>query len=740
MIYQIVSLICIACIAALALGGALAIFTRKRHRRLSFIQSFKSGVFTLIYPIGIPLYWIGLIYAGGKPFESLFSAIHKGIGLIGLDYDTESVSALMESEPIYSFALYFCFVAVTLNTLLFALSFLHMQIWACIERNRWRFDKNDKLLIVGNNEENLAIYASEKKRSAIVVDELSREAKSELYGKKVRFVSKSKDVSSLKGEEALYSGIERYCRAVLTRYLTKSKKSCVIVINTKDDDANVALCHKLIDCTRDIFVGRDPSEIAATLARVKIYVFGLPAHETVYNRLAASSNGCVRYVNKYRRIAIDFIDRFPLTQFMTEEQIDYGSSCLRDGVRVNVAMIGFGKTNEQIFLTSVANNQFVAEKEGRIALSPVNYYIFDKLHLDNDKNLNHSCYRFRNEFALSEEGGEDPRYLPLPELPSKEYYDRLDINDSSFYDKLRGALSGDGAYNYVVIGFGSDLENIDMAHKIIEKKLEWGLRDTYVFVKVRSGDDMHEIFARDDCFLIGDESRAVYNMEQIDNDRLTGMAKMRNRIYSLEYEIASNGGALSDAEVKKVCDQADCDWYIKKTQFERESNIYACLSLRSKLQLMGFDYQPITEENKNAAVSEADYCGAYAAGDKIEYHKDLMVEDKKVVKYGVDFKPSRRKTMAIHEHLRWNSFMITKGFVPSSKEEILASNNGKNYALRRHGNLTTFEGLEEFRRMIARRDGKKELETDVIKYDYQLLDDAHWLLSKNDRQIVRRSK
>ena len=84
--------------------------------------------------------------------------------------------------------------------------------------------------------------------------------------------------------------------------------------------------------------------------------------------------------------------------------------------------------------------------------------------------------------------------------------------------------------------------------------------------------------------------------------------------------------------------------------------------------------------------------------------------------------------------------MITKGFVPSSKEEILASNNGKNYALRRHGNLTTFEGLEEFRRMIARRDGKEELETDVIKYDYQLLDDAHWLLSKNDRQIVRRSK
>ena len=85
--------------------------------------------------------------------------------------------------------------------------------------------------------------------------------------------------------------------------------------------------------------------------------------------------------------------------------------------------------------------------------------------------------------------------------------------------------------------------------------------------------------------------------------------------------------------------------------------------------------------------------------------------------------------------------MISKGFIPASKEEILADKkkNGKNYALRRHGNLTTFDGLVEFRKMVAERDGKDELATDVIKYDYQLLDDAFWLLEKSGYEITKKA-
>ena len=165
--------------------------------------------------------------------------------------------------------------------------------------------------------------------------------------------------------------------------------------------------------------------------------------------------------------------------------------------------------------------------------------------------------------------------------------------------------------------------------------------------------------------------------------------------------------------------------------------------MRLKLQLMGLDYVRDSDEKDNDKVKELgkdDYLDFYAGKDKPVYYDGVFAGEKEVVKYSLDFKPSRRTTMAIHEHLRWNSYMLSKGFVPASIEEIYndKDKNGKNYYLRRHGNLTTFDGLVEFRKLIAQRDGVDELATDVIKYDYQLLDDAYWLLSKNHYKIIDR--
>ena len=92
--------------------------------------------------------------------------------------------------------------------------------------------------------------------------------------------------------------------------------------------------------------------------------------------------------------------------------------------------------------------------------------------------------------------------------------------------------------------------------------------------------------------------------------------------------------------------------------------------------------------------------------------------------------------------------MLSKGIIPASKAQImdemvykkgkLVHSNGKNYELRRHGNLTTFDGLVTFRQMVANRDGVSENETDVIKYDYQIMDDAMWLLEKTKNVMIKK--
>lgn len=748
--YTIPSIGCIVILAGIIIGYFIAFCRKTPFQKIEFVRKFKKGNCAVVYLVAIPLYIFGYLHGGKDCLTAIFSSISKTATLVVLRYDTTDIQKLMGLDPVYKFAVYFCFTVVAINAALFVFSLIYQRVGENWRKMRWFISPKEKLLLVGMNSENLAIYQSEKNRKVLLLDDIPDKEKNSLFAKKITYISRHADVESKKRRKNDFESrneIEDFCFKLLKETVSRSKRSCVIIINTQDDATNIALCHKIIAYTDSLFKNKDAKAVAQMLTRVRVYVFGKPDHETIYDGIVESSNGCIHYVNKYRQIAIDFINRYPLTQFMTKKQLDYKTSLLRHGVDINVVMIGFGKTNQQIFLTSAANNQFMTETNGKIVLKPVNYHIFDKRNADSNKNLNHSYRRFQNEFENEiknqQDGGKDQPYLPFPVLSSSITPPHvLDVNDPAFYKEVRNALSGRNSFNYIVIAFGTDLENLDMAQKLLVKKQEWGLRNTYVFVKVRSGNDSHKIFQRDDCFLIGDEKQVVYHIDRIADDAITNMAMMRNRIYTLEYEITSRPNKMLVEPVELVYARADCDWYIKKTQTERESNLYACLSLRSKLHMMGLDYIQADATKPNKPLSEDQYMKHYAGDDRPILSEDLA-DGKAIIEYGINFKESRRKTMAIYEHYRWNSFMFSKGFVPASKAEILADTkrNGKDYALRRHGNLTTFEGLLEFRKLVAQRDAiPDESETDVIKYDYQILDDAYWLLTRNNFQIVNRGK
>ena len=66
--------------------------------------------------------------------------------------------------------------------------------------------------------------------------------------------------------------------------------------------------------------------------------------------------------------------------------------------------------------------------------------------------------------------------------------------------------------------------------------------------------------------------------------------------------------------------------------------------------------------------------------------------------------------------------------VSCSKQELLAR--------REHRNLTTFEGLLQYRKTMAERNGISEDEADVTRYDYQIMDDVLWLLPRCGLRLV----
>lgn len=156
---------------------------------------------------------------------------------------------------------------------------------------------------------------------------------------------------------------------------------------------------------------------------------------------------------------------------------------IKDGVNINALLIGFGKTNQQLFLTSVANNQFITNGEDGVKLKKVKYFIFDKNPAENNKNLNHNYSRYKNECKdVSTE-----EHLPLPDYPAEEYFYRLDVNDVDFYNEIKKiSTTPPQDVNYIVIAFGTDLENIDMAQKLVAKSKEWGVNNLTIKLNVFS--------------------------------------------------------------------------------------------------------------------------------------------------------------------------------------------------------------------------------------------------------------
>ncbi len=731
MIIKIVTIACLALLVSELIFVIINGLLKKRPERIAFIRSFKKGKCAIIYITAIPLYCMGHMYSNEGFFQAFFSSVNEIIALVVLSYDTKSIDPLLAIDSLYRFTIYFTFILVGINAILFTLSLTNQYIWCAIQELKATFTRRDKLFLFGNNRENILIYSSDKTHNKVIVDRMSDKDSENLYLNKISFVSAF--------------SMERYINKIFCR-IKKIDRQYVLVVNTGSDEKNMLLCRCIID---NINSTENKDRLFLNL---RVFVFGDPRYESIYTDIVSGASGCIHYVNKHQKIAIDFIDRYPFSKFMNETQIDYSTSLVRKGVDINVLMLGFGRNNQQIFLTSVANNQFLTDSENGPVLKPVKYHIFDKDMAENNKNLNHSYYRYKYECSDIDKD----KYLPLPALPAEEIYHHLDINNIDFYNKIRGIVTENTKdINFVIISFGSDLENIDMAQKLVEKRAEWGIDNLVVFVKVSSLHKEQTLLEENNCYFIANEKDIVFNIEKITDDKIFRMAQLRNEVYDLEYTITHEPDTVINAEyLKKHHENSKRSWYMSKSQMERESSIYCCLSLRSKLNLMGLDYCDESIADKEA-VTEQEYLNIYAKDDmpKIGAY-DVTANGKPIVSYSLDFKHSLRENMAIHEHQRWNSFMISKGMVPSSIDQIINEKrgngkptNGKNYAVRRHGNLTTFEGLVTFRKLLVQRQKEKqpdfdvikgEAEFDVIKYDYQLLDDAYWLLKECGFKMIRK--
>ncbi len=726
---NIVIWLCFAIMLAILITSIVNIARRGRADRLEYYNNYKKGKFWAIYFVAIPLFFLANTFSGSASDEAFFDAVESSVDLIVLKYDYSSVKPLMDANPSFRAVMWTCFVMVALNASFLAVTIACRRVLNHAWKERAKSAKKC-YVVVGFNPQNKNIVKSIVKKSKhanciIVAKEVNEDLK------KFAFVQK---VSYAKAESA-----DDFAKNLRAMFKDFDNRSVEVIVNTGDEKGNLTLAEQIAGVIGELSLEKYGSEGDRGL---NAYVFGEPENMSTYLKIVQKTSGLVHYVNKYKLVAYDFVGKYPLTEFMDEEQIDYSTATIKPDVSLNVALIGFGKANRQIFLTSVENNQFMSIEDGKLVPKLVNYWIYDKKDARNDKNLNHDYYRFEQELGKE-------KYLPLPCKPANEMFFELDINDDEFYKSLHenlGEQKGEKKYNYLIIAFGSDLENLDFAEKICTKLKEWEIFDkTKVFVKIRDDKLKNDViggFEKDNeqFIVFGNENELVYNVDAIVNEENESMAKDRHFCYELAYVYESakakaQASGIDSVQIDEAKEKLNAtkSWYTQ-SQFQREANIYAVLAIKMKLQLMGFDFCKKSEEKKDASDK---FMSVYECGDPIVYDGS-EIEGRKGVKYTNDFKlDSLRGRMAIQEHQRWNAYAITCGMIPMPIEKM-EEGKFKDFELRKHGCLTTFEGLVEYRKIKARVEHKSEEKTDVIRYDYQIMDDAEWLLARFGKKIVEK--
>ena len=814
-------------------------------------------------------------------------AVAKAWQWVSLRYTLSEVSNLMQNCGWYAWAVYLICVAIIFNVVSVTYALLGKSVFIVFTRVGWEIAQRSSktsYMIIGNNEENRSLYASLDRKTllrirAVIADTMGKEDQDFLYRQGIRYldgamhfheISEDKKVSS-------YHGIHSDLRAFLSAASQKNDKDVVgvVVINTGDDNRNIELSRevvKFVKNTMDIR-GQNATDAHGQLSlekkvnffsHIEVYVFGDIQHEAVFNQISRESLGVIRYVNKYRCIATDFAKRYPLPLFMNNKQLDYETGLVRDDVEINVCLIGFGDINQQLLNTLVATNQFIQKGNKNIPrVKLVKYYIFDHVEARNNKNLNHSYYRYMNEFYRENEirdyskkpgksnqypmGFELENFLErhirtnrddyndLPHFPAEEFYHKMDVNDPEFYHELRdiGRANPKGI-NYFVIAYGSDMENIDMAQKIREKMVEWSIPNIRIFARTRKKIEMSDFLRGLDeassdkigvtdafgtclsniCFTFGCEEEMVFNFDSLQAKKWYDATLFLHCMHECEEKERDADGKINTPEVtiqisNDHWNDAYCEWYAKKSTIGRDSCLLSTLGIRPKMLMIGYDIghidKRIDEETYRTKLREVPSpfkpeAAASTKSSRFVRTKQLRLrfsirgtimaritmvrhqtpkgsapqcapkntqlvsdvaasipqEQKKLIapsSYEIPPKPLQndynanmfiksqgtiRDNLAIQEHYRWCAFQISRGVVPATKEESCTDKEkpcGRDYRLRRHGCLTTVEGLNA---MIcnAQNDDERKDYYHAISSNYWAMDDAPWYLERLGRGVV----
>lgn len=690
-----------------------------RQGRCQLLKNYKKGKFAVIFVAVFPLYIAAYLNAGQSLLRILINSVNSTLSLVALSFDLDVLEPLAEGLFLFRVAIALCMILSVINAILFSVSLFFRTVFNRKMLRQIRRQKRDVCVLVGFEEKGdhilSSLLTSKREIDVLVLSfNITNEFKEKMYVSRAAYLpfSSSDDLSSV---------LTKACGGF-------EKRHCSVILLADSEEENL----KLAFCAARLANSLGESLcLAGDKGRgLDTYLFSENDQETIYRRIVRMSFGTVHCMNRYQMLATDFTQRYPITQFIPH-LIDTQHAALKEGADIRISMVGFGKVNRQLFRVFTQNNQCMVMEKDTPREKPLSYCIFDKSRSYDESSFNHTYLHYRR---WKEEVGDSDDYFEFPEEPATVRFEEIDINRREFFMKLQNALTTEEkGFNLIIIALGTDIEALDLAEKVAMNVCEIGCeKQTRIFVRVRNRALMNEFLCMEDkespIIPFGDDL-SLFTYDRIVNPDIDGMAKDRHLCYSLE-----------DCQPNQTEEEARLHafrkWFFEWDTIQRESNIYAVLSIRMRLQLLGYDCVPVSDPAPDAT---REYLADYSRGNPIEYN-GRELNGKKLVNYKTEYRRAAtpRSVLAETEHSRWNAYYIGNGFVPASKSELKKLGKAELTRRRKHINLTTFRGLDLYDAWRTAPNTPPENRPDIIFYDYQLMDDAAWILSRNGYKIIRR--
>ena len=447
--------------------------------------------------------------------------------------------------------------------------------------------------------------------------------------------------------------------------------------------------------------------------------------ETIQDKIAYDHKELSPYIdlfNRYKLLSIKFVEENPITKYLSK-YIDSKKAAIinekEEGfdTEINVIYLGFGKVNKELYKASIMNDQIPSYnlKTKELKNHIINYYAFDKS-FASPSNKNEIFYRHRYEYSEIEYEGNE--YFEKPERVCKFVKTEKDLNDESIYEELINIVNGSSkSYTSIVISLQEDLYNIDYALKVVELFKELNIDDYHIFVRISRWNEEILTLLKDENISFFGWNESVLNHEVIVNEELMKISKLTNSKYANKRLV-------------------DTSWY-DLDPIKQKSNIYSSLNLRLKLNLLGFDYEKVGDNQKVDNSKLLEELESKIKFNYNEYNDYLYFEN------GKEIVPAQ--VIAFQEHSRWNSFYISKGYVPFKIENIKLINaetqefKKDDNKTKRHACITTYKGLNDYHHHLAELLSKENglsIEdnlplVETYKYDFNLMDSFNKIFKDN---------